>query len=177
MALTAYCVLAVRELPYEDILFHGLDLFQSYNTVYSCLVICAVALSLKCSCAEINSYIDLNQKWISYELHRRISETEQLYRKLYELVVLFNKIFGWNILLLFSYITINVLEILNHVTLVKKIGLDEKYLVDIFQGVLFLEVEPADYKNYYRMESETYQELLDLVTPYIERKRYKFLHS
>nr|CAH7758664.1 unnamed protein product [Callosobruchus chinensis] len=32
------------------------------------------------------------------------------------------------------------------------------------------EVEPADFKNYYRMESETYQELLDLVTPYIEKK-------
>nr|CAH7754550.1 unnamed protein product [Callosobruchus chinensis] len=32
------------------------------------------------------------------------------------------------------------------------------------------EVEPADLKNYYRMESETYQELLDLVTLYIENK-------
>nr|CAH7765076.1 unnamed protein product [Callosobruchus chinensis] len=32
------------------------------------------------------------------------------------------------------------------------------------------EVERADFKNYYRMESETYQELLDLVTPYIEKK-------
>nr|CAH7715824.1 unnamed protein product [Callosobruchus chinensis] len=32
------------------------------------------------------------------------------------------------------------------------------------------EVEPADFKNYYRMNSETYQELLDLVTPYIEKK-------
>nr|CAH7721995.1 unnamed protein product [Callosobruchus chinensis] len=32
------------------------------------------------------------------------------------------------------------------------------------------EVEPADFKNYCRMESETYQELLDLVTPYFEKK-------
>nr|CAH7726255.1 unnamed protein product [Callosobruchus chinensis] len=32
------------------------------------------------------------------------------------------------------------------------------------------EVEPADFRNYYRMESETYQELLDLVTPHIEKK-------
>nr|CAH7745319.1 unnamed protein product [Callosobruchus chinensis] len=32
------------------------------------------------------------------------------------------------------------------------------------------EVEPADFKNYYRMESETHQELLDLVTAYIEKK-------
>nr|CAH7720344.1 unnamed protein product [Callosobruchus chinensis] len=32
------------------------------------------------------------------------------------------------------------------------------------------EMELADFKNYYRMESETYQELLDLVTPYIEKK-------
>nr|CAH7746816.1 unnamed protein product [Callosobruchus chinensis] len=32
------------------------------------------------------------------------------------------------------------------------------------------EVGPADFKNYYRMELETYQELLDLVTSYIEKK-------
>nr|CAH7759566.1 unnamed protein product [Callosobruchus chinensis] len=32
------------------------------------------------------------------------------------------------------------------------------------------EVEPADFKNYYRMESQTFQELLDLVTSYIEKK-------
>nr|CAH7743908.1 unnamed protein product [Callosobruchus chinensis] len=32
------------------------------------------------------------------------------------------------------------------------------------------EVESAGFKNYYRMESETYQELLDLVTSYIEKK-------
>nr|CAH7734549.1 unnamed protein product [Callosobruchus chinensis] len=31
-------------------------------------------------------------------------------------------------------------------------------------------MEPADFKNYYRIESESYQELLDLVTPYIEKK-------
>nr|CAH7756892.1 unnamed protein product [Callosobruchus chinensis] len=33
-----------------------------------------------------------------------------------------------------------------------------------------MEVEPADFKNYYRMKSETYQVLFDLVTPYIEKK-------
>lgn len=32
------------------------------------------------------------------------------------------------------------------------------------------EAEPNDFKNYLRMNSETYQELLDMVTPYIEKK-------
>lgn len=141
MAIESYYMIFAKNMPLHELYFTTMDLLQSYNSLSFCHIVMVLALCLKRQYEEIGSYLaaEVNKIWHSEDAKCKSYQlTEHLYRNMAELVDIFNDIFGFQILFFFAYVVASALSMLDHLILVQVIDLDEKSLVYIYRGYIFM---------------------------------------